>query len=54
MDEPREKDVQLNVRIPRDLRKQAKIQAVKEGRPLSEVIRELLKEYAAREPSPQK
>ncbi len=41
MDKPKQ-DKQLNLRIPPDLHKQARLEAVKEGRSLTQVIIELL------------
>ena len=43
------RDKQLNVRIPRDLHKQAKIVSAQTGRSLSEVIEELLREWTEKQ-----
>jgi plasmid stability protein len=40
--------------IPPELLKEAKIKAVKEGRTLSEVVRELLASWAKKNPQPMK
>lgn len=40
--------VQLNVLIPEELRKRAKVAAAQQGHTLSEVIREALEEYIER------
>jgi len=49
----RKDDKQVNFRITRDLHKQARIKAAQEGRPLSEVLREIIEKWT-REKSPQK
>jgi len=46
---------QFNIRnIPPELLKEAKIKAVKEGRSLSEVVRELLESWTKKNPQPTK
>lgn len=40
--------VQLNVTVPQELRRRAKVAAAQQGHTLSEVIRQALEEYIAR------
>jgi len=39
------RDKQLNVRIPKDLHRRARILCAMTGRPLNEIVEELLLEY---------
>jgi predicted HicB family RNase H-like nuclease len=46
---------QINVRVPKDLAKRARIKAIEEGKSMQEVLETLIKEYVTEEePKPQK
>jgi predicted HicB family RNase H-like nuclease len=43
---------QINVRVPKDLAKRARIKAIEEGKSMQEVLATLIKEYVAEQKTP--